>query len=36
MHRHKTYMYINFQQIPVSNSVKTVHTNLFAKKWQVA
>ena len=27
----KTYMYINFQQNRVSRSVKTVHTNLFAK-----
>ena len=31
MHHHKTYMYINFQQNRVSRSVKTVHTNLFAK-----
>ena len=31
MHHHKTYMYINFQQNWVSRSVKTVHTNLFAK-----
>ena len=31
MHHHKTYMYINFQQDRVSRSVKTVHTNLFAK-----
>ena len=31
MHHHKTYMYINFQQNRVSKSVKTVHTNLFAK-----
>ena len=29
-HRY-TYMYINFQQNRVSRSVKTVHTNLFAK-----
>ena len=28
----KTYMYINFNQTRVSRSVKTVHTNLFAKK----
>ena len=32
MHHHKTYMHINFQQNRVSRSVKTVHTNLFAKK----
>ena len=32
MHRRKTYMCINFQQNRVSRSVKTVHTNLFAKK----
>ena len=31
MHHRETYMYINFQQIQVSRSVKTVHTNLFAK-----
>ena len=31
MHHHKTYMYINLQQHRVSRSVKTVHTNLFAK-----
>ena len=31
MHHRKTYMYINFQQNRVSRSVKTVHTNLFAK-----
>ena len=31
MHHHKTYMYINFQQNQVNNSVITVHTNLFAK-----
>ena len=31
MHHHKTYMYINFQQNRVCRSVKTVHTNLFAK-----
>ena len=31
MHHRKMYMYINFQQIRVSRSVKTVHTNLFAK-----
>ena len=28
----KTYMYVNFQQNRVNRSVKTVHTNLFAKK----
>ena len=27
----KAYMHINFQQNRVSRSVKTVHTNLFAK-----
>ena len=31
MHHRKTYMYNNFQQNRVSRSVKTVHTNLFAK-----
>ena len=31
MHHRKTYMHINFQQNRVSRSVKTVHTNLFAK-----
>ena len=31
MHPHKTYMYVNFQQNRVNRSVKTVHTNLFAK-----
>ena len=36
MHHRKTYMYINFQQNRVSRSVKNVHTNLFAKKLQVA
>ena len=36
MHHRKTYMYINFQQNRVSRSVKTVHTNLFAKKYQFA
>ena len=29
MHHHITYMYINFQQIRVSKSVQTVHTNIF-------
>ena len=31
MHHRKTYMYINFLQNRVGRSVKTVHTNLFAK-----
>ena len=31
MHHRITYLYINFQQNRVSRSVKTVHTNLFAK-----
>ena len=31
MHHCKTYMHINFRQNQVSRSVKTVHTNLFAK-----
>ena len=31
MHHRKTYMYNNFQQNRISRSVKTVHTNLFAK-----
>ena len=31
MHHHKTYMYIDFPQNLVSRSIKTVHTNLFAK-----
>ena len=31
LHHHTTYMYINFQQNRVRRSVKTVHTNLFAK-----
>ena len=31
MHHHKTYMYMDFQQNRVCKSVKTVHTNLFAK-----
>ena len=31
MHHCKTYMYYNFQQNRVSRSVKTMHTNLFAK-----
>ena len=31
MHHCKTCMYINFQQNRVSRSVKTVHTNLFAR-----
>ena len=32
MHHHKMYMCINFHQNLVSRSIKTVHTNLFAKK----
>ena len=36
MHHRTTYMYINFQQNWVSRSVKTVRTNTFAKKLQVA
>ena len=36
MHHRKTYMYVNFLQNRVSRSVKNVHTNLFAKKSQVA
>ena len=31
MHHRITYMYINVQQNLVSRSIKTVHTNLFAK-----
>ena len=31
MHHRKTYLHINFQQNRVTRSVKTVHTNLFAK-----
>ena len=31
MHHRKTYMHIDFQQNRVRRSVKTVHTNLFAK-----
>ena len=31
MHHGITYLHINFQQNRVSRSVKTVHTNLFAK-----
>ena len=31
MHRHKAYMYIDYQQNRVCRSVKTVHTNLFAQ-----
>ena len=30
MHHHITYMYINFQQIRVIRSVKTMHTNIYA------
>ena len=36
LHHRKTYMHINFQQNWASRSVKTVHTNLFAKKLQIA
>ena len=32
MYHRKTYIHINFQLNRVSRSVKTVHTNLFAKK----
>ena len=32
MCHHKAYMYNNFQQNLVCRSIKTVHTNLFAKK----
>ena len=35
MHRRKKYTCINFQQSRVSRSVKTVHTNLIAKKLQI-
>ena len=35
MHHHKSYMYVNFQQNRVNRSVKTVHTNLFAKKYKL-
>ena len=31
MHHCQTYTYINFQQNRISRSVKTVHTNVFAK-----
>ena len=31
MRHRKTYMCVNFQQNRVNRSVKTVHTNLFAK-----
>ena len=31
MHHRIAYMYLNFQQNWNSRSVKTVHTNLFAK-----
>ena len=36
MLHHKTDMYIIFQQNRVNRSVITVHTNVFAKKLQVA
>ena len=32
MRHRKTYMHTNFQQTRIGRSVKTVHTNLFAKK----
>ena len=35
MHHRKTYMHINFQQNRVRRSVKTVHTNLFAKNYKL-
>ena len=31
MHHYEMYVYINFQQNRVSRSVKTMHTNIFAK-----
>ena len=31
IHHRTKYMYVNFPQNPVARSVKTVHTNLFAK-----
>ena len=34
MHHREMYMYINFQQNCVSRSVKTKHTNLFAKNYK--
>ena len=36
MHHPKTYMYIDFQQNRLNRPVITVHTNVFAKKSQVA
>ena len=36
MQHRKTYMYINFQPNRVYGSVKTMHTNLFAKKLKIA
>ena len=36
MHQYETYIYINFQQNRVNRSVIIVHTNLFAKKLQIA
>ena len=36
MHHRTTYVHSNFQQSRVSRSVKTVHTNIFAKKLQIA
>ena len=35
MHHRKTFICINFQHYWVSRSVKTVHTNLFAKNWKL-
>ena len=32
MHHRKAYMYNNFQQNRVDRSIKTVHTNNFAKQ----
>ena len=32
MRHRKAYMYINFQQNCVDRSMKTVHTNIFAKQ----
>ena len=36
MHHHEMYMYINFQENRVNRLVIIVHTNIFAKKSQVA
>ena len=35
MHHRITYLHINFQQNRVSRSVKTEHTNLFAKEFAI-